>query len=366
MMLDIKIYGTGTPGYQLAKLKLEDFLHTAGMDFELHEVTKIPDIIHDNISSVPAVRVNGDFLYEMKPNGHYNQSLREAIQGILKMDNYGKMLKIVVPTDFSEASMNAYNFGHHLAKEMNGVIKLAHIYYPTSADVNQVVVMSDGAELVHQERLTKLVDSLNQDWIGSFVSEPMVEGVFKIGFPKLELIELSKQENTIIVMGTTGTGDAFKKVFGSLSLDLIDDCYCPLFLVPPSATFPSTMEIVYLSEDLKNDSLHLLYVGKLCVNIGANLTLVHFRNSDEEFDVADTIQLLQNYYPDLKYHIDIQDTNDVFESVKTLVTSSNEKLVILSTKHRNIFQNLFHKSMTEFAVLNSICPILVLSDRSIE
>lgn len=365
-MLDIKIYGTGTPGYQLAKSKLVDFLHHADMDFEMHEITKISDIIHDNISSVPAVKVNDDFLYEMKPNGNYNKSLREAIQSILKMDNYGKMVKIIVPTDFSEASMNAYNFAHHLAKELTGVIKLAHIYYPTSADVNQMVIMADGAEKIHQDRLDKLVQSLNQDWIGSFVSEPMVEGVFKIGFPKLELIEMSKEKNAMMVMGTTGSGDTFKKIFGSLSLDLIDDCYCPLYLVPPDCSFPSTKNFTYLSEDLKNDSLHLLYIGKLCLETGSTLTLVHFRKDDTEYDVTDTIQLLENYYPGLKYHIDIQDTDDVFESVKSMVTKSKDRLIVLSTKHRNIFQNIFHKSMTEFAVLNSICPILVLSDKSVE
>jgi hypothetical protein len=35
----------------------------------------------------------------------------------------------------------------------------------------------------------------------------------------------------------------------------------------------------------------------------------------------------------------------------------------LSTKHRNIFQNLFHKSMTEFAALNTISPLLILTDK---
>ncbi|MBL0027184.1 MAG: universal stress protein [Saprospiraceae bacterium] len=161
------------------------------------------------------------------------------------------MTKILVPTDFSDASNNAYNFANHLSKDLTGVLLLTHIYYPTSTDVNQFVVINEEAEKIHREKLDSLVNTLNQDWIGSFVKEPFIEGVFKVGFPRVELTEMSKQSDTIMVMGTTGSGDNFKKVFGSLSLDMIDHCYCPLFLVPPGAAYSKIDEIVYLSETLK-------------------------------------------------------------------------------------------------------------------
>ncbi|MBL0100069.1 MAG: hypothetical protein IPP49_08510 [Saprospiraceae bacterium] len=54
-MIDIKIYGTGTPSYQLAKSKLMENLSGAGMEYHLEEITKITDIINDNIESVPAL-----------------------------------------------------------------------------------------------------------------------------------------------------------------------------------------------------------------------------------------------------------------------------------------------------------------------
>jgi nucleotide-binding universal stress UspA family protein len=363
-MIDIKIYGTKTPGFQLAKVKLKEVLDNAGMQYHISEITKISEIMHDHVSSVPAVKVNDKLLFEIKPNGHYNASLRMAIQGILKLDNYGNMTKIIVPTDFSDVSMNAYNFAHHLAKDVSGVILLTHIYYPTSTDVNQFVAINEAAEKVHQDKLNEMVSSLNQDWIGSFVEEPMVEGQFKVGFPVLELVELSKEKGAIMVMGTTGAGDAFKKIFGSLSLDMIEKSYCPLFLVPPGAGYSALKRITYLSEDLKNDTLHLLFAGKLCEKTQSEFRLIHFRNKqDDDYDVSDTIQILENYFPELKYHVEIIDTTDLFSSVKDLVTKDVDDLIVLSTKHRNIFQNLFHKSMTEFAALNTISPLLILTDK---
>ncbi|MBK8346584.1 MAG: universal stress protein [Saprospiraceae bacterium] len=366
-MIDIKIYGTGTPSYQLAKSKLMENLSGAGMEYHLEEITKITDIINDNIESVPAVRVNDKLLFEIKPNGSYNRSLRETIQNILRIDNYGKMTKIIVPTDFSEASFNAYNYANHLAKDLEGVLLLTHIYYPTSTDVNQFVVVNEEAEKIHRDKLDKYVKSVNQDWIGNFITEPLIEGVFKVGFPRMELTEMSRQPNTIMVMGTTGEGDTFKKVFGSLSMDMIDHSYCPLFLIPPGATYADSKEIIYLSEDLKNDSLHILYAGRMCVKTGSDFRLVHFRSKEnDEYDVTDTIKIMESYFPEVKYHIEIMDTTDLFGSIKDLVSRDAKNLIVLSTKHRNIFQNIFHRSVTEFAALHSVSPLLILSDKTIE
>jgi len=366
-MLEIKLYGTVTAGYQLAKSKLEERLDSAGLPYHLEEVTDISQIIKDDIASVPTLKVNDEFLYHIKPNGSYNISLRQAIQGILKIKNYGKMLKIIVPTDFSETSLNAYKFANHMAKDVSGVLMLTHIYYPTSTDVNQFVVVNEQAETIHRERLQKLVDSMNQDWIGNFVTEPMIESAFRVGFPRIELTDMSKDKDTIMIMGTTGAGDAFKKIFGSLSLDMIDNCHCPLYLIPPGASYSETNEIVYLTEDLKKDSLHILYVGKLCQDRKVSLRLVHFRNKkNDEYDVSDTIKIMESYFPEVKYHIDIIDSVDIFDSVKDLVTSNPNNLIVLSTIHRNIFQNLFHKSVTEFAAINSTSPLLILSDKTVE
>jgi nucleotide-binding universal stress UspA family protein len=362
-MVDIKIYGTETPSYQLAKSKLMDSLEHARIPYSLEEIHEISQFIKDRVVSVPAVKVNGKHLFELKKNGSYNQSLRETIQSILKMEQYGNLTKIVVPTDFSDASFNAYNYANYLAKQCEGILLLTHVYFPTSTDVNNFAMVNPEIEAIHRQKLDSFVKSVNQDWIGTFVTEPIMEGVFKVGFPKAELLEMSKEKNTIMVMGTTGAGDVFKKIFGSLSLDLVENAHCPLFLVPPDAVYVKNNEVVYLSEDLKKDALHLLYVGKLCQKLNCMLKLVHFRKEkDESYNVSDAIGLLESYYPELKYHIEINDTDNIFDSLTKLFENPNYQLLAMSTQHRNLFQSLFHRSVTEFAAQHVKTPLLVLSD----
>ncbi len=360
-MLNIKIYGTNSPSYQLVKTKLKAFLDSASINYELQEVTKIAEIMEDNIVSVPAVKVNDELLFEIKQNGNYNSSLRETIQSILKLQNYGNMIKIIVPTDFSEASLNAYSFAHRLAKNLPGVIKLTHIYYPSATDVNQFVVVNDEVEKIRKEKLEDYVKSFNQDWIGNFVAEPMVEGIFRVGFPVMELQELSKEDDTILVMGTTGEGGAIKKVFGSISLDMIEKSNCPLFLIPPDAGTSKINKVTFLSEDINKDAAHIKVAYYLCNGNNTTFSIVHYTENDQS--EVDFRAIADKHLEGLTYNVEVIKTNDVLTGVKEVVTRDVNELVVLSTKHRNLFQNLFHQSVSEFAALNSISPLLILTDK---
>ncbi|MEZ4912068.1 MAG: universal stress protein [Saprospiraceae bacterium] len=363
-MIDIKIYGTGTPGQQLAKAKLVSVLQKAHIDFNVTEVNDISDFINDKVVSVPAIRVNNEDIYEIKPNGQYTQSLRDTIQSILRMESYGDLPQFIVPTDFSEPSMNAYNFANRLAKQMGGIIKLTHVYYPTSVDVNQYTILDNEVESIHKDRLDAYSKSLNQDWLGNFVIEPFIESEFRVGFPKLEIIEMSKTPESAVVMGTTGAGDTFKKVFGSLTMDLVDECYAPLYLIPPHATLSDNGNLTYLSDNIKNDSQHVLYAAHIAMLFGYHFKVLHYtKNDDTSFNVSDCKALLDNYFPNLTHSVEVQKTENVFEEIEKEASSPENAILAMSTKHRNIFQSIFHKSASEFAAMKAKVPLLILSDR---
>ena len=359
--LQLKVYGTGSSSHQLVKTKLVENLERANITYDLSEVENVNAIISEGIMSIPAIKVNGTDLYEIKPNENYNQSLRNSIQAIMKKCDYGELTKIIIPIDFSDSATNAYYYANNLAKHMAAMLQITHIYYPMSTEMNEYVALDSGGEEFHKNQLNDFVKSVNQDWIGSFMTEPMIEGIYKIGFPKVELLELSHQKNAIIMMGTTGKGDVFKKLFGSLSLDIMEHSHCPVWLIPPGVSFQKITEITYLSEDLKNDNLHLLFIGNLCLLLGARLKVLHFQTSnDTPYNVPDAIGIIENYFPDLQYHIEVDEVDTVSSAMDTLLSSASLEVLVMSTKHRNVFQNLFHNSLTEHASMNIKVPLIIL------
>jgi nucleotide-binding universal stress UspA family protein len=358
--MEIKIYGTGTSGHQMVKDKLDEFLTRAGLPYHLENIENISSFISDMVHSIPAIKVNDKDLYEIKMNGRFNSSMRAAIQSILNKSNYGNMLKIIVPTDFSNVSFNAYNYARGLAKLLEGVLYITHVYFPNSSNINELTYLDENAEVKSKKQLDDFVSSINQDWIGEFLKEPFVEPKFITGFPYKELQLLSEEPDTIIVMGSTGSGDEFKKIFGSLSLDVMKSAKCPVFVIPKDAQYQEIKEILFCSENVSSDANAIIEAGKFCEKIGAKLHLAHVVTKvGDDYKVNELESLLANYFKNLSYELHFLEEKTPMQGLKHILELIPIDVLVFNSKHRNFFSNILHTSVTEYAALYTGKPMLV-------
>ncbi|MBK9257171.1 MAG: universal stress protein [Saprospiraceae bacterium] len=358
-MIQLKIYGTGTASYEMVKNKIMAYLELAGIEYKLEEERNISNFIKDQVHSVPAIKVNDDTLIEIEGNGRFNASLRHAIQSILKIENFGNMKKLIVPTDFSEPSYNAYNYANGLAQDLNAMLVMTHVYFPTSADFNELSVPDNNLEQYHRKKLDDFVHSVNQDWIGEFMHEPLVESEFRVGFPKTELTELSKQENVAMVMGSTGEGDSFKKIFGSLSIDMMKNASCPLFVIPPDFSYATPKNVVFASESLKTDSNNIFNVATMSEKFGAMIKIVHVDTNDEEYNIDLLEEILKKNFKNLNYQIKVIKADNVLKGLDAALEGVQYDLLVFTKKHRNFLAELFHESISEHFALYSQKPVLI-------
>lgn len=358
-MMHIKIYGTGTAGFEMVKTKIKEYLDLAGITYRLDEETNINNFILEMVHSVPAVRINGEHLIEIESDGNFNQSLRNTIQEILRAENYGKMKKIIVPTDFSDASYNAYNYANGLATDLGCILIMTHVYFPSSADLNELSVPNNDVEQIHRKKLDEFVKSVNQDWIGEFLHEPLVESEFRIGFPKTELTEISSQPNSMMVMGSTGEGDAFKKIFGSLSTDMIKNAACPLFIIPPGSSYTKPRSIIFASDQVKTDSNNIFKTAELCTKFGADLHVLHVHTGENNYDSVLLEDMLKKNFPNLVYDIKVVRAEKILDGLSICLKEMSYDIIAFTKKHRNFLAELFHESISEHFALYSDKPLLI-------
>ncbi len=358
--MDIKIYGTGTSGHQMVKDKLDEFLTKAGLAYHLENIENISSFISDMVHSIPAIKVDDKDLYEIKMNGRFNSSMRAAIQSILHKSNYGNMLKIIVPTDFSDVSFNAYNYARGLANLLNGVLYITHVYFPNSANVNETTYLDENAEAKSKKQLDDFCASINQDWIGEFLKEPFVEPKFITGFPFKELQSLSEEPDTMIVMGSTGSGDEFKKIFGSLSLDVMKSAKCPVFVIPKDVQYHEIKEILFCSENVSFDANAIIEAGKFCEKIGAKLHIAHVVTKvGDDYKVNELESLLSSYFRDLPFQIHFLEEKTPMLGIKHIIELMPIDVLVFNSKHRNFFSNFLHTSVTEYAAMYTGKPMMV-------
>jgi len=135
---------------------------------------------------------------------------------------------ILCPTDFSEESYRAIEYGLRFAKSADGTLLLAHIIHVPSGDLYR----PDGHVLTFDEakqRTLSLLEELREKRLQNY---PKYELLVDIGDPHDVLIALATQRKVdLIVIATHGGSGLQHLVMGSVAEKMIRHAPCPLFVV---------------------------------------------------------------------------------------------------------------------------------------
>ena len=135
---------------------------------------------------------------------------------------------ILCPTDFSEESYRAIEYGLRFAKEADGTLLLAHAIHVPSGDLYQ----PDGHVLTFDEakqRTLALLAELREKRLHGY---PKCEFVVDVGDPHDVLITIATQRKVdLIVVATHGRSELTHLIMGSVAEKLIRHAPCPLFVV---------------------------------------------------------------------------------------------------------------------------------------
>ena len=251
-MKKIQILGLEDNRHKGLLKTLQEAIKSLSVDADVEEVTDIESFLRYNLIRVPALSINGDVVF------HHNDHELELseLKALLRQyfSNQFIMENILVPTDFSKTSKNAFHYAIHLADYFDSRIKVVHVYhpsyspgYPLGANAN-VLMLEPKKEL-----MKKLIETGESEMPGDTLID--ISNEIISGFAAEEIVRMSKSDEIdLVAMGTTGDNTILEKVFGSISSDVSKHAHCPVLLVPDGAEFKPYRNIVYASNFEKIDS----------------------------------------------------------------------------------------------------------------
>ncbi len=275
-----------------------------------------------------------------------------------------KIKNIVVATDLSATARDAYSYAKELANFLDANLTIVHVKESLiiASDVMIAPPLSDNDAELTQE-LEELVAEENA------ATGSKVKGELKIkvlnGDPVDVLVNISKNNDTdLIVIGTTGLSDVLTKIFGSVSVKVSNKAHCPVILVPRDATWKPIKQILFSSNyDSMNKQLCSEIVD-FALNIHAGVHFVNIRNYDPPFEEKqkdiDWNQLFVGSDPALSYEKHTIYGSDTINELKKYSQQKHINLIAFASKHRNFWENLMHKSITEEMALSTTLPIMVM------
>ncbi len=150
---------------------------------------------------------------------------------------------IVVPTDFSEAALQALTYALSLAKTFQAKVYLVHVYEPIVYYSDAPMGMPDLIELEQNIRVVaeRSIQQLVEKQIKTRESEfgvISVETILVQGKPFVEIIKTAKEKNAdLIVLSTHGRSALEHILLGSVTEKVVRKAHCPVLTIRSTATF---------------------------------------------------------------------------------------------------------------------------------
>ncbi|MEY3405888.1 MAG: hypothetical protein RL161_1318 [Bacteroidota bacterium] len=190
-------------------------------------------------------------------------------------------MRLLIPADFSEISKKAALYGADLAKKFGAELTLIHVHKPMVSRNNPSYNLE--AEMAFDAQRSSGIQ------MGEYYSELFsnsltnCSGVTRVGKPADEIVlEASRDENSIIVMGTHQNGGLKRWMNGSRTAEVIEKTDHPVLVVPFGVNLKSPEKIVFITGGDSYDFVAIEKLSKLSGALNASLYLVHITSKKEK------------------------------------------------------------------------------------
>jgi nucleotide-binding universal stress UspA family protein len=246
------------------------------------------------------------------------------------------MKTILVPTDFSATARNAFEYAKQLAKKLDAKIKIVHVHDPYG-DLALAPFKGDSAEFAMKEFTA---DSDNFYY------------------------ETKQESEELIVMGSTGLQDFLSKIIGTVSLDVMNKAHAPVIIVPRDTVYKPIERILFATSSESVEPKILREALAFAQVFKAEIHFVNISNKkkDEKEGVLKKVlsELIDNVEVKKPFEMVSISGNDVVEQLKHYAGENEIDLLMFVNRHRNFFQAIIHKSITQQIALTYEKPMMVM------
>src|SRR5690606_26005419 len=278
------------------------------------------------------------------------------------------MRKILIPTDFSEKSMNAVKYATELFKYDRSEIYLPHAFSDSVYEDKDRLVDSVFEEL-QQKALQKAKDNLEetQKQILSFSPNPKhnIHTIAEFGLLVDSVNDWVEKENIdVVVMGTKGETADKKITFGSNTLQVIKYVKCPVLAIPAvygdvhpkNILFPTDYQLPYKRRELKLvSSIAKCFVSEVNFLYVSKFPSLSLRQQDNKV-------FLEVAFCENQVNFHHKDEKDVTKAINHFIIENPiDMLVMVNTRH-SYLENILYQSTIEKIGLHIDIPFLVLQN----
>lgn len=278
------------------------------------------------------------------------------------------MKNVLLPTDFSENSLNAIQYAMDFFEEsacnfyLLHVIKLGDValinspYSISTETLEEVYTIPAKTRL--RETLKYIANNFSVNKKHKFYA--LTDYNFLVDSIRQHV---SEKKIDMIVMGTKGASGLKKIIVGSNSGDVITKVHCTTLVVPENSKFTSIKEIAFPTDYSLLYNINVLQpIIDIVDDTNAALRVLHInkKNAILSSDQEKTKELLEDYFNNHEVSFHLLTNKKVEDAIQCFVESRNIDMIAMVAKNLNYFQQILFHSKIESISYHTDVPFLVL------
>lgn len=266
---------------------------------------------------------------------------------------------ILVPVDFSDTSFRALQYAADIALIADVHITLIHAYQMPESGAVVMINLSDILEKDSENGLNEMVEKLKSD---NKYFNLNIELVSKLGFvDDAVLHQLKNKDYQLVVMGTTGAGNNFKAIFGSVASKIMKKIDTPIITVPAERENRDLKTIV---TGVQSDKLPVKERNEVLFSIckinQAKVYPIQVVYADEEKPSDAEKAKVASFFGDCGAELKVSVDDDTAGAIMEYADDKNADLIVVYRKRYKFLEKLFHTSQSRSMALYSKTPVLII------
>ncbi len=273
------------------------------------------------------------------------------------------MKKILFPTDFSNASLNAFAYALDLADATGSEIITLHVYQLPVLDYDGVppylLETYDVFELGSFENFRDQVPALRDVAVARQKQHVPVRNVLLEGDLVTAITDLVKEESVdLVVMGTKGASGLEEIFLGTTTARVMAAVDIAVIAIPEATAYKSIRKIGFATELHDDDRRRLERIISIAQSLGATVECLHVQTPQSivrDVLVADWELVFQG-----RASFTLVGQEDVEQAILDFCSSHAVDMMAMVQHKRGFFEGLFHRSRTKQLAYHSDVPLLIL------
>jgi nucleotide-binding universal stress UspA family protein len=275
------------------------------------------------------------------------------------------MKKILVPSDFSDSAVQAFQFALQIAQKSKGEIILFHVVdFPGLHGAMQVSDSYFEENYLKDLKVNaeKKLEEMKTKWVNQGVR---VRSLVEYG-PTTKTINRIAEENKadLIVMGTQGASGFKEFLVGSNTEKIIRLSPLPVLAVRKFLQLSDIKNIVFPTTLDPDQNILLTHIKELQSFFSAKLHLLLVNTPHNMKRTSDEKDMMEAYAKDFGLeNYTLNTRNDFYESdaIVNFTIEIKADMIAIGTHSRKGLSHLFSGSVAENVANHIVCPIWIYS-----